>query len=198
MKDFDEMIRESFEETPTTPPQLNKQLIAAYAKPKTQRIRKMVVIIPIAATMLCGAGIYVASTEGEFRDIKNMFGAVTGEEYLNASSEISVTAQAEPQGVTVSVTFEKPNEAPYYTFEQIRLTEYQIIRISDGEVMTPEMSASFTYADTKNDPMLLYIPTEEKMESGEYELNISTFEGSSKADQPLSVNGEWHIRFTAE
>lgn len=198
MKDYEIMIRESLEETPAAPQQVNKQLVAAYAKSKRHRIRKTAVIIPIAAAMLCGAGVYAASTQGEFRDIKNTFGAVTGSEYLNASSEIVVTAKADPQGVTVYLTFEKPNEAPYFTFEQIRLTEYQITRISDGAVMTPEASEAFPYTGTEDVPMILHIPMAEQMEPGEYELYISAFEGSSKADQPLSVKGEWHISFTAE
>lgn len=199
MRDFEKCIRESMQDVPSAPPEVNEKLAAAYAVSvqKPHRIPKKAIIVSLsAAVLLCGAGVYAASPEGEFLEIRNMFDAVTGDEYRNATSEIEVTAEADAQGVTVSVTFVKPDAAPYYTFEQIRLTGYQIIRTRDGVSMMPVVTDILT--GTESSPMMLYIPMAEELEPGAYELHIDAFEGASKADQPLPVKGNWTAAFEVE
>lgn len=198
MKNYENDIRASLQNVPTAPPAVNERLASAYAAfvRKPHRSWKTTIILSLAAaTMLCGFGVYAAGTEGEFREIKNQFGAVTGGEYLNATSEIHVTAEPDAQGITVSVTFAKPDAAPYYTFEQIQLTGYEVIRLRDGAVITDNKAPTAPSAETLSSPMLLYIPVDETLESGAYELRISTFEGASKADQPLPIAGNWTIAF---
>lgn len=199
MKEFEKGFKAALQDVPSAPMAVNEKLAKAYAESvqKPHKLPKAAVIVSLAAAaMLCGAGVYAASSDGEYLEIRNQFGAVTGGEYRNATSEIEVCAEADAQGVTVSVTFVKPDEAPYFTFEEIRLTDFQIIRLSDGIVMKPAVTEVLT--GTESSPMTLYIPMEEEVKPGAYELHISAFEGASKADQPLPIEGSWMVTFEAE
>jgi len=147
--------------------------------------RLSVLIAAALISVLCCATAFAGISGGWFADVKNSFGAVTGTEYLNATEEISVTAEAEDGLLTVTVAFLTPEQFPYREIETLRIGEFTIDSSSGSETDA---------APIANGTVQLTIPIGE-LSAGEHILHITSFIGEKKAEQPLPIYGEWECAF---
>ena len=146
-----------------------------------------------AVLVLCLPVIGMAvSNSGAFKDVKNMFGAVTGTEYENAAEEILVSAVAEDMTLRLEATFVDPDAPPYKECEQFAIGSYQILDKTGNIVLKGKETQPEVIIDGK---VVFGLPFEE-LEKGAYTMMIDSFIGSKKADQPLPIYGNWEIPFT--
>lgn len=150
--------------------------------------RLSVLIAAALITTLCCATAFAAVSGGWFADVKNIFGAVTGTEYHNATEEISVTAEADNGLLTVHVTCLAPKQFPYRELETLRMGEYTIADLSGSKTDA---------APVINGTVQLTVPIGD-LPAGNYTLSIEQFIGEKKADQPLPIYGAWECEFTVE
>lgn len=162
---------------------------------KKFRFKQPVVAIVAVALCLCLAvGVGAAVGGGMFVDIKDWRGAVTGAEYTQASDEINVSVGSEGDVLAVNVEVLTPDAAPYSAFEQLGIGVYRITDETGAVVAEGESSAAASLAEGK---AALTLPFD-GIVGEEYTLQISSFVGSAKADQPLVLNGNWEMAFIAE
>lgn len=150
--------------------------------------RMTVLIAAVLITALCCVTAFAAVNGGWFADVKNGVGAITGTEYHNATEEITVTAEANNNPLTVTVTFLAPEQFPYRELETLRIGEYRIDDNSGNE--------------TDNAPIVngiaqLTIPVGD-LPAGSHTLHIASFIGEKKAEQPLPIYGDWECTFTVK
>lgn len=133
---------------------------------------KMKATVVFAAAAILVLGISAAAAGGHFKNIKNIFGTVTGTEYLDATEEITVKFLgmngAEP---VVEFVLNAPNKPPYSTGGTLSLGEYEI-RDSEGNVVS-----------SSKKPRTL--------PEGRYIIKVSSLIMSAKAEQDMTVYGEW-------
>jgi len=146
-----------------------------------------------AALVLCLPAIGMAvSNSGSFRDVKNIFGAVTGTEYENATDEITLSAAAEDMVLLVETTFVNPTAPPYNACETLSIGTYQILDQAGTVVLNGEETQPEAPRDGK---AVFRLPLDE-LKKGTYTLKIDSFIGSKKADQPLPIYGNWELDFS--
>ena len=171
---------------------------AQYAAEREKSMKKHTYKRPAFAAIalvicLCLAiGVGAAAGGGVFSDVKNWRGTVVGTEYTAAEGEISVTAKAENKVLALSAVMEKPEFAPYSSFEELGGGSYTITD-KDGNVVK-EGELSTVPVEDGSAEFEVYLA---EFEEGEYTFKIGTFIGGSKADQPLPVKGNWEVEFTA-
>lgn len=160
---------------------------------------KKIMIKPMAAVAALAVCVCLAGTtamaatgrlEGFFVDIKNWTGAVTGTAYEQADDEVKVMACIQENELAVTLIMVEPKEAPYFTFETMGIKAYQI-KDSKGEVV---MEGSMVEAAVSNGEVIV---KEDLLDlaKGEYTLIITELVGGSKADQPLTISGNWECKF---
>lgn len=152
---------------------------------------KTAAIAAILALCLClPLGAAAAGKTGIFRDIFNHQGAIVGQTYENATDEIRVTAKTAGEKLVVTVEFLKPEEMPYAALQTLSLGAYSL----DGD-QKDENGLIQATATMKNNVSI----SENKatftlpLNPGATTLHITSFEGSAKADQPLTISGNWEI-----
>jgi len=157
-----------------------------YRSAKTVSFKKYGIALA-AILMLLVMAAAGAGQRGSFRDIKNLFGAVTGTQYLNASEEIRVSVLPEKDKLCVRISFVFPADAPYSCIEQISVGRY---RITDTNGKTLVTGAGSDPAPLSGGEASVNIPVAE-MPAGACFIEIGSLIGESKADQPLEIKGEW-------
>jgi len=75
--------------------------------------------------------------------------------------------------------------------EEMRIGSYKIID-SLGKVVVEGVSNEML--PYENGQIMVAIPVE-SLESGSYKLIVDSFVGGSKADQPLTLRGNWECEF---
>lgn len=155
-------------------------------KRTTRPVRKTALIAAIL-TLLTAATAVCTVQQGFFRDIRSLFGAVTGTEYMQATEEIRVTASRAAGGIRLDVAFERPEKAPYAFSEQICVGRYRITDEDGNTLITGTGSDPVPLSDAK---AALYIPLAE-IPSGAHSVSIDSFICEKKADQPLEIHGTW-------
>ncbi len=174
-------------------------------KPKDKIwIRKTLLVA--AGLVLCMVTAIVTpmanSVKGFFKDITRIGGAITGTAYVNATSDIEMTAletNAEngKMILPLDITFKNKTEAPFPYIQEIAITDYQILNSSNKKILhcknTLEESAKGTVIDGK---VSVNIPIDEMLNKEEtYIIQIETMYGLSKADAPLEIKGHWECAF---
>jgi len=153
-----------------------------------------------AALVLCltvgGVTAFAASgkAEGFFKDITDWRGAVTGTTYEQATDEIEVNVKEEGSVLCVGVSFKDAEKAPYSELEQFAIGRYQVIDTSGDVAAKGDAGESVPVQDGQ---AVLTLNVEELPE-GQYTLQLQSFIGSKKADQPLSINGNWEWEFSVQ
>lgn len=149
-------------------------------------VRKFIIIAAALLTLLCiSAGGTVRL--GYFKDIKNSFGAVTGTEYLNATEEICVQASLSDGALSIHLSFVQPDMPPYREIEQLAIGSCQITDAA-GDIQIIQASAvSVPVADGE---VSIIIPLNAPV-CFPCTLQIDSFIGTKKADQPLEIKGSW-------
>lgn len=159
------------------------------------RFRKPVKLAAALAVCFCFAGTMAnADQAGFFQDIHNLAGAITGTSYEQASEEIEVCVEY-TQGsdvLYVSAVFLKPDVAPYRELDTVSILEYEILDAS-GKLIAKGKGTE--PAVVQNGGAVMEIPVAH-IKPGDYVLEISSFTGEKKADQPLQINGFWMCEFT--
>ncbi len=163
-------------------------------KAKTVNVKKVAIIAAAVMAIIAttGAAVYAATDGGFFKDVTNMFGAVTGTEYLNATNEVSVSVSDD---MTVTVTFNTPDVAPYSAISEIKLGDYKIVDKNGNEVAN--VTGGNAVAQITNG--MAELPVEVSLgalvKGDSYTLIVESFFGLSKADAPIEIMGEWHADF---
>ena len=132
--------------------------------------------------------------EGFFKDITDWRGAVTGTTYEQATDEITVNVTAEAGVLKVEAAFLKAAKAPYSEVEQLAVGRYQVIDVNGDIVAQGDAGESVPVQDGQAALML----DVEELPAGQYTLQLQSFIGSKKAEQPLSINGNWECEFSIQ
>jgi len=151
-----------------------------------------------AALALCltvgGVTAFAASGEGFFKDITDWRGAVTGTTYEQATDEITVNVIAEAGVLKVEAVFVEAEKAPYSEVEQLAIGKYQVIDANGNTVARGDAGEAVPVQDGQTALML----DVEELPAGQYILQLQSFIGSKKAEQPLSINGNWECEFSIQ
>lgn len=157
--------------------------------------RKPMVAVASLALCICLTGISAMAATGKlqglFRDITRWDGAVVGTSYEQATDEVEVKAMGTDSGLEIEVSFLAPDKAPYFTFEQIGIYTAKIIDVN-GKAIEKDIISELS--EVQDGKVTIQISLE-NVPSGNYKLQISDLVGSSKADQPLVLHGEWECEF---
>jgi len=146
-----------------------------------------------AALVLCLPVIGMAvSNTGMFKDIKNIFGAVTGTEYENATEEITLSLSAEGKELLVETTFVNLDAPPYSESEMLAIGAYQILDEGGNTILEGTESPAVVVTEGQ----AVFRLSLDDLEKGSYTLKIESFISSKKADQPLPIYGNWEIPFS--
>ena len=151
-----------------------------------------------AALALCltvgGVTAFAASGESFFKDITDWRGAVTGTTYEQATDEITVNVTAEAGVLKVEAVFVEAEKAPYSEVEQLAIGKYRMIDANGNTVAQGDAGEAVPVQDGQTALML----DVEELPAGQYTLQLQSFIGSKKAEQPLSINGNWKWEFSID
>ena len=136
---------------------------------------------------------WAAGNSGFFRDIMRG-SAVVGTKYEQATDEIEVSAAVQGGTLVVQVIFEAPEAFPYREQDTLALGNYRILDQSGAAVQTVGECEA---ASVENGGAVIAVPVN-GLKSGAYILQIHSFVGEKKADQPLEISGRWECPFTME
>lgn len=146
-----------------------------------------------AALVLCltvgGVTAFAASGKGFFKDITDWRGAVTGTTYEQATEEIDVNVKEEGAVFRVEVSFKDAEKAPFSELEMLAVGKYQVIDANGKIVAKGDAGEAVPVQDGQ---MVLTIDRT-NLPEGQYTLQLQSFIGSKKAEQPLSINGNWEF-----
>lgn len=167
---------------------MKKNFVIVYKKP--------LIVAATLAVCFCLTGITAMAATGKlqgyFKDKTNWNGAITGQTYENATEEINVSTFVENELLSVTVDMVEPNLPPYNEISEIRIEAGQILN-KDGNVAVMDIETG--KVTIENSKAVFSIPVE-KLAEGTYKLVISSFVGEKKAEQPLSIYGNWECEFT--
>ena len=128
--------------------------------------------------------------KGYFRDIKNIWGAVVGTSYEQATNEIDMSVTVNSDELAVLATFADPQMFPYRAAEKLGIAAYQIVDVN-GKVVKEGAAES---TEVVNGQAAVNIQLD-KIDSGSYKLIITAFVSEKKFEQPLNINGNWECTF---
>ena len=154
-------------------------------------LKRTFLIAAVLVLCLPVIGMAVSNT-GKFKDVKNIFGAITGTEYENATEEITVSLFAEEKTLFVETAFVNPDIPPYNACEMLSIGAYQIMDKTGNIVMEGEETSPVMVVDGKT----IFDLSLKNLEKGNYTLKIDSFISSKKADQPLPIYGNWELNFS--
>ena len=145
------------------------------------------------ALCICVGGVtaIAATDKGFFKDIIRWDGAIIGMVYEQATDEIEIAVTEVADSLTLVATVVDPTMVPYMTFDEMRMGSYKIV---DGLGNVVEEGVSNEMLPYENGQITVTIPIK-NLESGNYKLLVDTFVGGSKADQPLTMSGNWECEF---
>lgn len=149
----------------------------------------------VIALLLCiPLSVTAAGKKGIFKDVKNWYGAVTGNVYNNASEEIQLSAVPTTDGLLVTIILNTPEERPYRYMEELAIGSYRILDGSD-KVIGKEEASPFSEIQEGLVNVLIPLPA---AESGTYQLEVHSFTARAKGEQDLPIYGQWTLEFTTE
>lgn len=181
-----------------------------------KRLKKPMVAVATLASCFCLLSVTALATtdklQGFFKDITDWKGAVTGTSYEQATDEINLCVFPDADELTITAEIVNPDAAPYRYFEALGLESYEIIN-TNGTVVLQGNPTEFSKIENGKATFTIPLsglsggnpsgksPENPHVISGEnstekYKLVIKAFVGSSKADQPLTLNGIWECDFT--
>ena len=173
-----------------------KEMEMKHMRKNKVRWNKSLVMAASLAVCICITGVTAMAASGQlkgfFKDKIGWNGAVVGSTYEQATDEIQVSvvkADVEDE-LELLVTFVNPETVPYRVLDMICIETYQILNEAGSVVAEGVMEEYELMAEAVN----MTIPVE-LLGEGSYKLVITAFSGASKADQPLSIYGEWECEF---
>lgn len=154
--------------------------------------------VAVAAIGLCacltGVSVLAATgtLKGIFKDVFGWDGAVVGTVYESVGNEITANVVAGSDSMDVSIVFTDPTVVPFSEMEKLGIGKY-VIQNSDGETVKSGDSTELT--DIYDGITIISISGIE-LEKGDYRLVITELVGGKKADQNLSITGNWECDFS--
>ncbi|MBR5228476.1 MAG: hypothetical protein IKV96_01425 [Firmicutes bacterium] len=148
-----------------------------------------------AAAVLCiclPIGVMAMNGTGFFKDVTNISGAVTGSVYEQATNEIKVETVVANDNLIINADFVNTDMVPYSEFDVLKIAEYEIVDGKGNIIINNSSTESVAICDGN----IQWTVSTTDLESGDYILNIKSFEGGKKADQPLNVSGIWKCSFS--
>lgn len=173
---------------------LNRTMEETEMTSQKKRVRRPMTQAAVLTLCICMpiAGV-AAGNSGFFRDIIRGT-AVIGSEYEQATGEIGVTAAYSNQKVVVTATFLIPEKVPFRVLEELAVGSCRIVDAKGKTMEEFENSDAVQITDGRAELVL----SGEGLTTGDYTLQIDSFTGSAKADQPLPMKGFWKCEFTVE
>ena len=145
------------------------------------------ICLSLSVTALAATGVL----KGFFRDITNWQGAVVGTSYEQATDEIGMSVTVNGDELTILATFAAPQMFPYREAEKLGIAAYSIVD-ANGKVVKEGAAESI---EIVNGQAAINIQLDD-IDNGSYKLLVTAFVSEKKADQPLSINGNWECAFT--
>ena len=146
--------------------------------------------LAIAATLvLCLALPLMAAAAGKggfFRDITGWNGAIVGTAYDNATEEIEVTATTENNTLLVTARLLLPEELPYRETETLALGSCYFTDEAGNRIAELTGTEFLPLADNT---VAFHLNAVEDAHT----LHIESFVSRKKADQDLTISGDWQI-----
>ena len=159
-------------------------------------IRKPAFAICALALCLCVTGVGALAATGKlsgfFTDVTRWDGAVIGTVYENANTEMQISADVVPDGLSVSVTADRPDADPFKSIETISIEEYTITDKINNTVASGKLSDKVSFTNGK---ATIVIPAD-NLSSGKYTITVTNLIGSKKADKDLALKGIWKCEFS--
>ena len=156
-----------------------KQRIIYNCKTEDKKVkifgRRTLVLAAVLALCLC---VTVGAASGQFRDVTNMFGAITGEEYVNAENDVIITAE---NGAITSELANK-DEVAFSYIEELKLADFKAFNAQGKEIEFESVAVPVIDGAAR-----IVLPED----AAKIEINV--IEGLKKAEQPLPIKGSWEI-----
>lgn len=163
-------------------------------KDKTFLRKPMVAVASLALCVaLTGVTALAASEklQGYFKDITGWNGAVVGTAYEQATDEIEVSVLEVSDQLSIEVKFLEPEKSPYSSSEQMSIGSYKIVNAEGDTIVKDAASELAEVVDGKATIKLSL----DQLPAGSYKLLISELISEKKADQPLTLSGNWKCEF---
>ena len=129
--------------------------------------------------------------QGYFKDITGWNGAVVGTAYEQATDEIEVSVLEVSDQLSIEVKFLEPEKSPYSSSEQMSIGSYKIVNAEGDTIVKDAASELAEVVDGKATIKLSL----DQLPAGSYKLLISELISEKKADQPLTLSGNWKCEF---
>lgn len=166
-----------------------------------EKIRRFNISTTVAAVFalcifLTGATVFATSekVQGFFKNVINFTGAVTGQIYEQATDEVEILVSEISDNLTVEVRLIQKEVVPYSTFTVLGVETYEI---TDMDEKVIKKGKTTKMVEIENGIVSIPISIDD-ISKGTYKLVISELVGSSKADQPCVLTGEWECEFSIE
>ncbi|MBE5864944.1 MAG: hypothetical protein E7292_01860 [Lachnospiraceae bacterium] len=159
--------------------------------------RVMKPLAAVATMVICVGlvGVTALATSGKlqgfFKDITRWDGAVVGTSYEQATDEIQLSVIGESDKLIVTAEFVNRDIAPYFTFENFGIENYELVDANGNVVVEDAKTELVEIVEGKT---TFEIPVS-GLGGGNFKLVVSSFVGSAKADQPLVMSGNWECEF---
>lgn len=145
----------------------------------------MAICLSLSVSTMAASGVL----KGFFQDIKRPDGAIVGTTYEQATDEIAIELNVNDDVLVIEAYF--TGDAPFEA-EELGIGNYQIVD-GNGKVVKEDTSISYAEIIDGHATMKIYM---NDVEEGSYKLKINSFIATKKADQPLTVYGNWEHNFT--
>ena len=145
----------------------------------------MAICLSLSVSAMAASGVL----KGFFQDIKRPDGAIVGTTYEQATDEIAIELNVNDDVLVIEAYF--TGDAPFEA-EELGIGDYQIV---DGNGKVVKEDTSISYAEIIDGYATMKIHMND-VEDGSYKLKINSFIATKKADQPLTVYGNWEHNFT--
>lgn len=145
----------------------------------------MAICLSLSVTALAATGVL----KGFFQDVKRPDGAVVGTTYEQATDEITIELTVNDDVLTIETSF--TGKDPFIA-EELGLGDYMIVD-GNGKIVKEGTSTGYAEIIDGHATMKIYM---NDVEDGSYKLKINSFIATKKADQPLTVYGNWEHNFT--
>lgn len=129
--------------------------------------------------------------KGFFQHITDYRGAVVGTTYEQATDEIHLQVSIANNTLHTVVTFTDPQIAPYCYAEKLSIGSYKVL-----DTMGNVIKEGSTNAHAINSGQTEFYISLTDLKPGSYSLTVDTFITEKKADQPLTISGNWTCAFT--
>ena len=156
-----------------------KQRILFRCKTEDKKVkifgRRTLILAAVLALCLC---VTAGAASGQFRDVTNMFGAITGQEYVNAENDVSITAE----NGAITVELVNKDEVAFSYIEELKLADFKVFDAQGKEIEFESVAVPVIDRAAK-----IALP------QGAAKIKINVIEGLEKAEQPLVIKGSWTV-----